>query len=163
VRALLVASLLAGAALIGSSSASASEWYGWRFLGTTCVNRSGMEFAHLRVGMRVANEDVGSHYAANMRIKARLIHPGAGLTFDRGWRTQRYPVYSELLINKGYARVMSVNTDSVSPTQDWQLDIKLIWDRSAPWADVVKHYTVPFHGCADPGYNPTVASVRPTQ
>ena len=104
--------------------------------------------AHVKVRMNVTNSDgYTTHWANNMRVKARLTSPGAALGSTQ-WRTTRFPAVSELA--GGYhTKIMAVNTDGVSPSQDWILETKLIWDRTFPIPDHVEHFKSKFPGCGD--------------
>jgi hypothetical protein len=141
--------LAAVCALSAPSAASpgvtSADWLGWKFLGTTChTNSSGLIFARVKVRMLVNNSGIGSHWASNMRVRARLIPPGSGLNISRSWRTQRAPTSGELLQDHRYFHNFAVDTDVMSPNADWRVQVKLIWDRKVPFHDVVKGYTFPF-------------------
>jgi hypothetical protein len=145
--------LLLGAALVlpGHSAASAparasSDWIGWKFQGTNCIDTpEGERYAHVKVRMIVHNGGApGRHWATNMRLTARLIPPNSGLNLQRSWRTTRFPVHSDLLQDTSYTHDLAVNTDVMSPETDWLVQVKLIWDRKAPWHDVVKKFKFPF-------------------
>jgi hypothetical protein len=140
-------------------AAAGPDWTGFRFLGTTCNIRNGLEFAHVRVRMIVHNTGAGTHWASNMRVQARLVSPSAGISPEQSWRTQRFPAVSELLQDRTYWKNMAVNTDTVNPDADWKLEIKLIWDRKVPFPDVVKHFKTTFRGCGGVG---PVAMTAPT-
>jgi hypothetical protein len=134
---------------IGAAPVRSADWRGYKFLGTTArCNPSGLVYAHVRVRMIVSNSGVGAHWASNMRVKARLVHPGSGFDFTSSWRTVRYPGKNanpdELLQDHHYAIDFAVNTDVYSADQDWRLQVKLIWDRKAPWHDVVEKFETNF-------------------
>ena len=127
----------------------ADDWIRFQFLGTTChLNPAGLEFAHIGARMTVFNHGWGSHWASNMRISARLVSPNNGLHIANSWHTTRYPVFSELLQDHSYVHDLWVNTDVESPADDWDVQLKLIWDRKFPWTDVVHQYQYHFSGCS---------------
>jgi hypothetical protein len=125
---------------------SEPDWIGWKFLGTKCVETSdGLVYAHIGVRMRVRNRGHFTHWATNMRVKARLIPPGSGLNLPRSWRTTRFPVHSQLFQDYNYSHDMAVNTDVMSAAADWLVQVKLIWDRKSPLHDVVHEFKFPFN------------------
>ena len=124
---------------------SEPDFVGWKFLGTKCVETdNGLLYAHVGVRMIVHNRGHFTHWATNMRVKARLIPPGSGLNLPRSWRTTRFPTHSQLLQDHNYSHDMAVNTDVMSPETDWLVQVKLIWDRTVPLHDVVHEFKFPF-------------------
>ena len=160
---LLVALLPLGRANATTHARASSDWIGWKFQGTTCFDTpEGERYAHVKVRMIVHNGGApGRHWATNMRLKARLIPPGSGLSYTRSWRTTRFPVHSDLLQDTDYTHDLAVNTDVMSPETDWRVQVKLIWDRKAPWHDVVKEFAYSFNTAScKPGkvYKPPITS-----
>lgn len=90
--------------------------------------------------MLVRNRGIGAHWVTNFRLKARLIATGPGLNYPRSWKTHRYPVHGDMLQDYDYNQAMAVNTDTYSPEADWEVQVKQVWDRKAPWPDIVRQF-----------------------
>jgi hypothetical protein len=96
--------------------------------------------------MWVHNRGIGSGWVTNFRLKARLVKAkGAGLNIQRGWKTHRFPVSSGLNQDTNYARPMAVNTDVMSTEEEWKVQVKQVWDRKAPWHDLVREFYLTFN------------------
>jgi hypothetical protein len=139
--------ILAGAKQ--AQSASDSEWgYSWGETRAKCIKVTAGEyelvFAHVTARMSVRNRGHGAHWVTNFRLKARLIPTTSGLNYTRSWKTNRFPVYSDLLQDYDYSRAMAVNTDTVNPEAEWVVQVKQVWDRKAPWSDIVRQFSLPF-------------------
>lgn len=166
----IAGTLLVAAAVVlgaGPSPAVAYDWRGFKFLGTTCHNTSaGLIQARVRVRMFVYNKGYFSTYATNMRVRARLVHPGAGLDYTQSWSTVRFPYKNaspnELTSDAFHTADFTVNTEPMSPTQDWRLQIKLIWDRKAPLADSVEKFETTFYKTGCTGQVGPIAMAPPT-
>lgn len=112
----------------------------------TCVPAAGGTVrARVRVRMVVVNYHGlrGLDWAQHMTVKARLIPTTAGLNISRAWRQWKTPYLTQ---DKRHAYDITVTTDTVSPAADWKVQLKMVWDRSAPAPDVVKETTRPFTG-----------------
>ena len=94
--------------------------------------------------MWVHNRGTGGGWVTNFRLKARLIPTTSGLNISRSWRTNRFPVHSNLLQDYNYSHGMGVNTDVVDPEADWKVQVKQVWDRKAPWKDIVREFFLTF-------------------
>ncbi len=101
--------------------------------------------AQVRVRMTVVNYHGlrGLDWAKHMVMKARLIPTTSGLNITRPWRQWKTPYLTQ---DKRHAYDIMVTTDNVSPTADWKVQIKMVWDRGAPVPDVVKETTRRFNG-----------------
>ena len=112
--------------------------------------RTGLVRAVVKVRMRVVNYDNFTDWAQHMKLSARLVATGPGLSLQRNWKTQTTGYLTQ---NKTHTAVMNVATEPMSPRADWRAQLKMVWDRPAPISDVVKEKKVPF-GCetnAQPG------------
>ena len=166
---MLVCALLAGAVAVmavGAPDAVAkAKWYGSGPVRATChVNPAGLIYAHVYTRMWVNNTGHFSHWVTNFRLKARLIPTTSGLNYSRSWRTDRAPNSGNLLQNHRYNGPLAVNTDVMSPNADWQVDVKLIWDRKLPLSDIVKKKRFPLDpsGCAGSGQGLPAAPQLPS-
>lgn len=141
-----IALALAGAA-VGAPTAGADaplliKSYSW--LSTRCVTApSNTVRAAVKVRMTVVNYDGIGDWAQYMKVKARLVPTSEGLNFTRPWTEVKTPY---LIQDKRHSYNISVVTGNVSATKDWQVQLKLIWDRPA-MKDVVVNLTGAFAGC----------------
>ncbi|MDX6601949.1 MAG: hypothetical protein QOF13_1151 [Solirubrobacterales bacterium] len=133
---------------LGAGTASADDefHYGWGETRTQCikVESTGLVYAHVTTSMWVHNRGIGSGWVTNFRLKARLIPTTSGLNISRNWRTSRFPVKSGLNQDSEYSHGMAVNTDVVKPEAEWKVQVKQIWDRKAPWKDIVREFFLTF-------------------
>lgn len=132
-----------------SASAAADDFhYGWGETRSQCIkvenNGTELVYAHVTSSMWVHNRGIGSGWVTNFRLKARLVPTTSGLNISRNWHTTRFPVHSELLQDTDYAHAMAVNTDVMNPDADWKVEVKQVWDRKAPWHDIVRHFFLTF-------------------
>jgi hypothetical protein len=134
-------------------SASDSEWgYSWGKTTAKCievevgkeVEKHTLVYAHVTSSMAVRNRGIGAHWVTNFRLKARLIPTTTSANWTRSWKTKRFPVHSNLLQDYDYSKSMAVNTDTYDPEEDWNVDVKQVWDRDIPWHDIVRHFEFPF-------------------
>jgi len=156
--ALVTAALTGAGAAAGGVSASPvperSEWYGWDFTGTRCLARSTNQgevvFARFGVNMFVHNGGPGNHWASNMRVRIRLVSPNAGLDLDSAWRTYRYPAQGELEQDRNYNYPFrELDSNPLGAGRDWNVQVKLIWDRKVPFRDIVKKFEFPLRRCPE--------------
>jgi hypothetical protein len=165
---ILIALIAAGALALGTAkpahSATSSTngctkcWYWWTPPRATCIsNNNGQQvYAHVYARQEVVNEAAfpGSHYVSRFRLKARLDHPGPGLG-SKPWHTTRVFNKQEFEEWKHYDRRIAVNTSTQSIYQDWNVQVKLIWDRKIPYDDKVREFTFSFEtGNCKPGGGP---------
>lgn len=130
-----------GAPTSGADAPRLIKSYNW--LRTTCVPApSNTVRAQVTVRMKVVNYDGLGDWAQYMKVKARLIPTSAGLNYTRPWKEVKTPYLTQ---NKTHTYTMRVLTDNVSAASDWQVQLKLTWDRPA-MRDVVVDRTGPF-GC----------------
>lgn len=135
----LTTSVLAATATAGDDGFR----YGWGRTIVKCYeNNYELVFAHVSVTLWVHSRGHFRHWITNMRLEARLS--GGGSNMQRSWRKSRFPVHSELLQDHNYSHAFAVNTDVMSPEEEWTLQVKQIWDRRRPWEDLVHEYEVPF-------------------
>ncbi len=141
-----------GAALVaGPAQAKAPNLIAnYHVLSVTCVpDVQGTVRARVVVRMTVVNYHGvrGLDWAKRMKMSARLIPTTPGLNFGRMWGETKTP---DLVQDKRYSYNLSVLTDNVSPTADWQVQVKAVWVRRAPVPDVVKETRRPFNAnCTD--------------
>lgn len=150
-RVAIVTSILAAVIAIGPGSAIAGPTpdgfqRGWGETKAQCIKdeSTGLVFAHVTTSMWVHNRGQGGHWVTNLRLKARLVPTTAGLNIPRSWRTNRFPVHSDLLQDHDYSHAMAVNTDVVDPEAEWRVQVKQIWDRKVPWGDIVREFYLSF-------------------
>ncbi len=130
---------------VGSSTAGAAVsgpfHYGWGETRVSCITANGEEYAHVTSSMWVHNRGIGSGWVTNFRLKARLVKAeGAGTSPQRSWRTHRFPARSELNQDSDYFSPMAVNTDVMSIYLEWKVQVKQVWDRKAPFSDLVREF-----------------------
>lgn len=136
---------LAGTAAASRGAATAPDLvHVGRFLGVTCVPAAGGTVrARVKVRMVVVNYHgvkVGD-WAKHMKLKARLIPTTPGINLPRSWKEVKTEYLTQ---DKRHVRDMWVSTDTVSPRAAWRVQIRAVWDRPFPHADVVMESTVPF-------------------
>jgi hypothetical protein len=136
--------------VVGSSTAGAAVsgpfHYGWGETRVSCITANGEEYAHVTSSMWVHNRGIGSGWVTNFRLKARLVKAeGAGINLGRSWRTHRFPVRSDLNQDSDYFSPMAVNTDVMSIHEEWKVQVKQVWDRKAPWHDLVREFFLTFN------------------
>ena len=141
----LIVALAAIPALAAGQASAAAPARSWSRLNVRCIEQSnGLVYAHVTTTLSVTNKGIGAGWVTNLRLKARLIE-GTGLSIQRSWRTNRFPVHSDLLQDHHYQHALAVNTDNVNPdAAEWTVQVKEIWDRKAPWSDIVREIQVPF-------------------
>ena len=147
VLALLALAVALGIVPIAPAQGSSDGWgYGHGPIAIKCIQlgENGVAFAHVDSSMYVRNRGGGRHWVTNFRMKARLIPTTTGLNWSRGWKTKRFPVFSELFQDRNYDKTMAVNTDTVNPEADWNVQVKMIWSRAVPWRDLVQEFTLHF-------------------
>jgi len=149
-----LAVIAVGVALVSQATADAkrSEWYGWDFLGTRChvksTNYGDFVFPTFGVRMFVHNGGPGGHWATNMRVELRLESPNSGHGGGAHWRKARYPAQGELLQEHNYNYAFrNLRSDPQPAESEWDVAVKLIWDRKAPFHDIVKKFKFPLKGC----------------
>lgn len=147
----LAASAVLAAALAASPAYAAAPnlIHTSRITGVSCVaGPQNTVRAKVGVRMTVVNYDgiTGLDWATHMKVKARLISTTPGLNITRPWKSFTSDYLPQ---NKRHVRDLSVVTDNVSGTASWKLEVKMIWDRTAPTPDVVEKRTVAFNAsCA---------------
>lgn len=130
----LVALVAAPAASPGASSLPTWAWF--KHLGTSCATGTQTRVT-VSYRMGVANKGFLSRWVSNMRLSIRPENPGAGLQgLSHQWRTVRYPAAG--MQGRSYVADLKVTSDGESPNQDKIYHVKLIWDRKAPYADLVQ-------------------------
>lgn len=136
--------LLTTSAAVGAATARNDGFgYGWGRTTVRCYeNNAGLVFAHVSVTLWAHSRGHFRHWITNMRLEARLS--GGGNNLQRSWRKNRFPVHSELLQDHNYSHAFAVNTDVMSPEEEWTLQVKQVWDRRRPWADLVHEFEEPF-------------------
>ena len=91
--------------------------------------------------MTVVNYDGIGDWAKAMQAKARLEPTTSGLNYSRVWRSTKTGYLTQ---NKRHVFGFSVLTDNVSANADWQVHVKLIWDRPWPIKDITKNIYLSF-------------------
>ncbi|MFN8216089.1 MAG: hypothetical protein U0R71_05775 [Solirubrobacterales bacterium] len=142
-----------GVVLLAGAAQARAQWHWWGALRAECrYSEPGgypLNAAVVRATMVVANDETPTtHWAEQMKIKARLVPDESGDNFfenwSRSWSTSRT---GYLLPGYTYHRRMAVTTGTVNPAADWKVQYKLIWERGAPLPDVGSSGTLPFHSC----------------
>jgi hypothetical protein len=147
----LLISLSFAVALLLSSLATSqahASWRGWGETKAQCISVEAggydLVYAHVSSSMWVSNHGAGGEWVTNFRLKARLVPTTSGLNWSRSWKTHRFPVHSDLFQDHYYNSPMVVNTDTVDPEADWKVQVKQVWDRRAPWSDLVHEFFITF-------------------
>lgn len=109
-----------------------------------CV-RSGESEVRARVtaNMWVHNRGWNTGWVNSFRMSARLIPTTAGINIDRGWKKNRFPVFSDLLQGRDYSHNMVVLTNPESRYEDWVVQVKQTWTRKA-LPDLHREFRVAF-------------------
>lgn len=126
---LVTGALLAGV-LVTPAAASATQHYFARHIQTTCVATPNPYTGEYLIAARTrwrmgTNPDVKNNLRS-LKLQARLIATTSGSNWTRSWRTSELKNVSADGAND---RTNWVTTDTMSSTQDWNVQIKLTWNR----------------------------------
>lgn len=146
---LVLSSTAAGAPAGGVKAPDLIATYNW--WSVQCIrtetSQGPLVAARVKLWMRVVNHDslTGKDWATHMTAKARLIPAdNPGLQIYRGWTTSTTKYLTQ---NRTHRYNFDVTTDTKKPSATWNVQLKLIWDRTAPIKDVVKEVVRPFTAC----------------
>jgi hypothetical protein len=130
---------------------SAEPDYGYIAKGTICVPSGTAEQPRVAAKTKWLMEmklnpaeTIGEHF----KLQAKLVRHGAGLSWYKGYRETKAAMPLPNHHTGKTNLILWVTTDWASGQQDWDLAVKLIWERPAPHADIVKKLRVPFNECA---------------
>ncbi|MFN8125447.1 MAG: hypothetical protein U0R64_02910 [Candidatus Nanopelagicales bacterium] len=148
---LVVIVAMLGLVPVTHADASTVKWYGWGPSGhyrgpvyADCeLTDQGLIYAHVYTRMWVRNTGHFSHWVGHFRIQARLVSTSPGLSPQSNWASVRKDS-DKFLQDTKYNRAMDVYTinDPKSAYQDWDVKVKLIWERDLPFRDIVKKRTI---------------------
>lgn len=130
------------AMLVAPAQASAHHWYIAK--GTRCIARpttTGYLIA-ARTSFLLGVHPDKKNNMQNIELKARLVPTTAGLNYPRSWGVDKKYVplrYEDRAIRSRF----QVTTDWVSASYDWDLEVKMKWDRRGK-LDWHEHLTVHF-------------------
>ena len=104
----------------------------------------------ITAGVTINMAEHGKSGIERFQLKARLVPNGStGLNYSRSWKKNQSANFGD--DEKDNSRKVGVRTDKYSADADWNVEVKIIFERSAPKTDIVKHYTWTF----DEGTCPT--------
>jgi hypothetical protein len=93
----------------------------------------------------------------SFKLRARLVPHGSSFNLLRSWRQAE--IKSRLLASNQLERALiNVTTNPVNSDGDWDLQIKMIWDRPGP-KDYTTQLQTHFRGCPPPQNCPTCTAI----
>lgn len=158
----LLAGLLAPAAIAGALAFTAASPEPAQAKAPTLIHSYGVESvscvpaaggtvrAKVNLWMRVVNYHgfLKGDWANHMTAKVRLEATTPGWNYSRVWKGSES---GTLVQDHKYKLHWGLLSDNLSPRAEWQVHVKLTWDRPFPTKNVVKDFSLPFNAnCADP-------------
>ena len=101
--------------------------------------------------MRVVNYHSikGMDWATGMKPQMRLEATTPGLTYTKVWK--QGASVNGLVQDHKYTKYWTIKSDNLKDTADWQVRVKMTWDRPWPVKDVNKEVVIPFNGGCSTG------------
>jgi hypothetical protein len=125
-RRLVPACVVSTAVLAGvaaAAPAAGDHWY--RSKGSSCIARAGQSGAWARASVLMHADDFPSTKVQAFKLSARLVPTTAGLDVTRPWKT----FTQRLTLTGTHDLVMTVYAPVPDTLKDWNLQIRVTWDR----------------------------------